>query len=141
MTGFNSRLPESYGHPMTFCDLEGVSRPSANSAATKPIIDAFSTKMGVLWILVAATASLRAECAILVTIFGTVTRSAPAFLHRDLKPLFPGRVATNSPHLSKFLSTNLTPPRRWIPLFKVTDSIFFTTELLPEPAPPVDSWW
>jgi len=39
-------LAESNGHLMTSYDLRGVSRPSANSAATKTVIDAFFNQDG-----------------------------------------------------------------------------------------------
>jgi Methyltransferase domain len=134
-------LAESYGHPMTAYDLGGVSRPTANSAATKAVIDVFFDPDGPFVDFGGG--------------YGVFTRwmrdIGYDFWHSDAhcSNLFAQGFEADLSGASRYeLATSFEvfehlsdPAEKVNLLFKLTDSIFLTTELLPDPVPPVDSWW
>jgi Methyltransferase domain len=134
-------LEESYKSPMTSCDLGGVSRPTLNSVLTKAVIN---------WFFDAGGRFLDFGGG-----YGVFTRwmrdEGYDFFHYDqhCTNLFaPGNDADVSGSVRYELVTafevfeHLAEPAKTVAhLLSISDSILFSTELLPIPAPPIADWW
>ena len=134
-------LAESYSSAMTSYDLGGVSRPRANSAVTKSVIDAFFDKNGRFLDFGGG--------------YGILTRwmrdIGYDFWHSDAHTpnlLAQGFEADLSLPSRYELATafevfeHLANPRETVGfLFGLTNAILFTTDLVPEPAPQIKDWW
>ena len=134
-------LAESYKTPMTSYDLGGVSRPTLNSVLTKAVIN---------WFFDAGGRFLDFGGG-----YGVFTRwmrdEGYDFFHYDqhCTNLFaPGHDADISGSVRYELITafevfeHLAEPAKTVAqLLSISDSILFSTELLPIPAPPIADWW
>lgn len=134
-------LEESYKAPMTSYDLGGVSRPMLNSGLTKAVVNWFFDP-GRRFVDFGGG-------------YGLFTRwmrdEGYDFFHYDqhCPNLFaPGHDANISGSVRYELVTafevfeHLAEPARTVAnLLSVSDSILFSTELLPVPAPPIADWW
>jgi len=134
-------LAESYKSPMTSYDLGGVSRPTLNSVLTKAVVN---------WFFDAGGRFLDFGGG-----YGVFTRwmrdQGYDFFHYDqhCPNLFaPGHDADISGSVRYELVTAFEvlehlaePPKTVAKLLSISDSVLFSTELLPIPAPPIADWW
>ena len=134
-------LEESYKSPMTSYDLGGISRPTLNSVLTKAVVN---------WFFDAGGRFLDFGGG-----YGVFTRwmrdEGYDFFHYDrhCPNLFaPGHDADISGSVRYELVTafevfeHMVEPTKTVAhLLSITDSILFSTELLPIPAPPITDWW
>jgi hypothetical protein len=134
-------LAESYANPMTSYDLGGISRPALNSGVTKAVLSACFDPSGRFVDFGGG--------------YGVFTRwmrdEGFDFWHHDkhCQNLFAnGFDADMSGNTRYEIATAYEvfehfpePAEMLKTLFRVTDSIFFTTDLLPEPAPRLEDWW
>jgi len=134
-------LAESYKDPMTSYDLGGISRPTLNSVLTKAVVNWFFDADGRFLDFGGG--------------YGVFTRwmrdEGYDFFHYDqhCPNLFArGYQADISGSVGYELVTafevfeHITEPAKTISqLLSISDSILFSTELLPVPPPPIDDWW
>jgi len=134
-------LAESYKNPMTSYDLGGVSRPTLNSVLTKAVIN---------WFFDPSRRFLDFGGG-----YGVFTRwmrdEGYDFFHYDqhCTNLFaPGHDADISGSVRYELITafevfeHLAEPAKTVAqLLSISDSILFSTERLPDPAPRIADWW
>ena len=134
-------LAESYKSPMTSYDLGGISRPTLNSVLTKAVIN---------WFFDAGGRFLDFGGG-----YGVFTRwmrdEGYDFFHYDqhCPNLFaPGHDADISGSVRYELVTafevfeHIAEPAKTVArVLSISDSVLFSTELLPVPAPPITDWW
>lgn len=134
-------LAESYKNAMTSYDLGGISRPTLNSVLTKAVVN---------WFFDAGGRFLDYGGG-----YGVFTRwmrdEGYDFFHYDqhCPNLFaPGHEGDISGSVRYELVTafevfeHLTEPAKTVAhLLSISDSVFFSTELLPVPPPPISDWW
>jgi Methyltransferase domain len=134
-------LEDSYKNPMTSYDLGGVSRPTLNSALTKAVLNWFFNPSGVFLDYGGG--------------YGVFTRwmrdEGYNFFHYDphCANLF---ASTHEGDISGSVRYELVtafeviehlpePAKTVGDLLSISDSIFFSTELLPLPTPRIADWW
>lgn len=134
-------LAESYKAPMTSYDLGGISRPTLNSVLTKAVVN---------WFFDAGGRFLDFGGG-----YGVFTRwmrdQGYDFFHYDqhCPNLFAGGYEADISGSVRYelvtafeVFEHIAEPARTVAhLLSISDSILFSTELLPVPAPPIADWW
>jgi hypothetical protein len=134
-------LAESYKSPMTSYDLGGISRPTLNSFLTKAVVS---------WFFDAGGRFLDFGGG-----YGVFTRwmrdEGYNFFHYDqhCPNLFAARHEGDISGSVRYelvtafeVFEHLTEPAKTVShLLSISDSILFSTELLPVPSPPIAEWW
>ena len=133
-------LEESYANPMTSYDLGGISRPTANSGATRAVLSACLDSTG--------------RCLDFGGGYGVFTRwmrdLGYDFWHHDkhCSNLFANGFDADMSGATRYelvtafeVFEHFVEPASVVgSLFELTDTILFTTDLVPEPLPFLEDW-